>query len=473
MATMNFPTSPAVNDTYSFGGSTWQWNGTGWKQLPNSALPTQTGNSGKYLSTNGTVASWATVAAGGASFAVGTVLPAMTAPSDGGTWLECNGQVVSQATYPALYSAIGHDYMRYKITRLPNIPTGMLAASYIVCTGTVWMCFTASSTAVSKSLDEGVTWTSVTALPASASAYFIVTNRAGGVMVCNGTNQTVYVSLNDGASWTTSSIFIQPNVNTSFQWVGSTIIGVNPGTASASLTRSVNNGTSWNQPSLAAASGSTPILTWTGTNWVILSLGGTNSTTTTRHITADATGDTGWSVSYPNLGLNMSNIGTKYDFIVGSGVIATSNNGAYVGVSTDAGNTTAYRVSSHYPMNNNIIWTGKHFIQFQSLAAPILLTITSDGKAYASNLDVDSSVEFNGNLGIVEASPQNNKNGRVNFNTNTIVCTIRQSIGIGGTTTAPFLIQLYPSVNPATQFNVPQSNYGGLGALTKSWIKAA
>lgn len=64
MATMNFPTAPALNDLYLFGGSTWQWNGTGWKQLPNTNLPVQTGNAGKYLTTDGATTSWAAVAGG-------------------------------------------------------------------------------------------------------------------------------------------------------------------------------------------------------------------------------------------------------------------------------------------------------------------------------------------------------------------------------------------------------------------------
>lgn len=34
MAILNFPTSPALNDTYSFNGKTWVWNGQGW-QLQN------------------------------------------------------------------------------------------------------------------------------------------------------------------------------------------------------------------------------------------------------------------------------------------------------------------------------------------------------------------------------------------------------------------------------------------------------
>lgn len=64
---MNFPTSPAVNDTYSFGGATWIWNGNGWAQQAAlvSGLPAQTGNSGKYLTTDGTNPSWATVGGGG------------------------------------------------------------------------------------------------------------------------------------------------------------------------------------------------------------------------------------------------------------------------------------------------------------------------------------------------------------------------------------------------------------------------
>lgn len=33
MAIINFPASPALNDTYTFGGKTWKWNGVGWQLL--------------------------------------------------------------------------------------------------------------------------------------------------------------------------------------------------------------------------------------------------------------------------------------------------------------------------------------------------------------------------------------------------------------------------------------------------------
>ena len=31
--TIDFPTSPATGDSYSFNGRTWQWNGSGWERI--------------------------------------------------------------------------------------------------------------------------------------------------------------------------------------------------------------------------------------------------------------------------------------------------------------------------------------------------------------------------------------------------------------------------------------------------------
>lgn len=78
---INFPLNPNVNDSYTFSDKTWVYNGLGWQLLASGntfatisyvdgsianvdALPSQTGNSGKYLTTDGTTASWATVEAG-------------------------------------------------------------------------------------------------------------------------------------------------------------------------------------------------------------------------------------------------------------------------------------------------------------------------------------------------------------------------------------------------------------------------
>jgi hypothetical protein len=67
---MNFPISPTLNQTYTLGSKTWVWNGSAWdlqvvSATFNSIAPSQTGNSGKFLTTDGTDSSWATIVTGG------------------------------------------------------------------------------------------------------------------------------------------------------------------------------------------------------------------------------------------------------------------------------------------------------------------------------------------------------------------------------------------------------------------------
>ena len=38
MPTLNFPTNPTLNQTYSFGGKTWVWNGQGWQLSASGAI---------------------------------------------------------------------------------------------------------------------------------------------------------------------------------------------------------------------------------------------------------------------------------------------------------------------------------------------------------------------------------------------------------------------------------------------------
>ena len=67
---MNFPISPTVSDLYTLGSKTWVWNGSAWDLNTiaatfNSLAPSQTGNSGKFLTTDGSNSSWATIVTGG------------------------------------------------------------------------------------------------------------------------------------------------------------------------------------------------------------------------------------------------------------------------------------------------------------------------------------------------------------------------------------------------------------------------
>lgn len=84
---MAFPTSPALNQEYSIGSKTWKWNGTTWNiSATVSVFPSQTGNTGKYLSTDGTAVAWSTVNA----------LPTQTGQS--GKFLTTDGSAPSWTT---------------------------------------------------------------------------------------------------------------------------------------------------------------------------------------------------------------------------------------------------------------------------------------------------------------------------------------------------------------------------------------
>ncbi len=57
---INFPTSPSVNDTHTDGDMSWKWDGSSWEAVfeTNIPIPSQSGQSGEYLQTDGTTLSW-------------------------------------------------------------------------------------------------------------------------------------------------------------------------------------------------------------------------------------------------------------------------------------------------------------------------------------------------------------------------------------------------------------------------------
>lgn len=71
---LDFPNSPSVGTTVTFNNRTWVYNSSGGWDLQaggtlniNDLLPSQTGNSGKFLTTNGTTASWSSTPIGAAT----------------------------------------------------------------------------------------------------------------------------------------------------------------------------------------------------------------------------------------------------------------------------------------------------------------------------------------------------------------------------------------------------------------------
>ena len=74
----------------------------------NAILPSQTSNSGKYLTTNGTDTSWGTVSSG-TTLPTGALMPYAGASAPSG-YLLCDGSSVSSSTYLALHAVISNTY---------------------------------------------------------------------------------------------------------------------------------------------------------------------------------------------------------------------------------------------------------------------------------------------------------------------------------------------------------------------------
>ncbi len=60
---INFPDSPSVNDIHTSGDMSWKWDGTTWKATIATSvpIPSQSGQTGEFLTTDGTNMSWEAV----------------------------------------------------------------------------------------------------------------------------------------------------------------------------------------------------------------------------------------------------------------------------------------------------------------------------------------------------------------------------------------------------------------------------
>ena len=85
----NFPNSPALNTIYTVNNESWTYDGSGWARAiaatGSGILPSVSGNTGRYLTTDGNTISWGTVS----SVVVSDTAPA--SPASGNIWLDTTG----------------------------------------------------------------------------------------------------------------------------------------------------------------------------------------------------------------------------------------------------------------------------------------------------------------------------------------------------------------------------------------------
>jgi len=229
-------------------------------------LPSQTGNSGKYLTTNGTAKSWGTVSQ--------YALPSQTGNS--GKFLTTNGTAESWGTSGVTWT-----------NRLTGVSAGFNQIAY---NGTnLWVAVGNSGTLYSS--PDAVTWTSRTSQFGSDNINDIFFGN--GLWVAVGGTGKISTST-DGTTWTARTANMSTNPIYAVTYANSLWVAVGAGggtTNTGGITYSTD-GTTWTRKSQSVAVGTTyNDIIWNGTNWVI----GAESNGTNNFLYATAPSGT-WTV---------------------------------------------------------------------------------------------------------------------------------------------------------------------------------
>lgn len=165
-------------------------------------LPSQTGNSGKYLTTNGSTKSWGTVSQ--------YSLPSQTGNS--GKYLTTNGTTESWGSPVKTFSIFGQ-------TTSATVSALAWNGSNIYVAGFF-------SGALYSSTDSGVTWTSRTSGFSSDSIYAIT--YGNGIFVAVGGSGKITTST-DGITWTARTAGVSTNTLNNVRYLNSVFIAVGNG----------------------------------------------------------------------------------------------------------------------------------------------------------------------------------------------------------------------------------------------------
>jgi hypothetical protein len=209
-------------------------------------LPSQTGNSGKYLTTNGTAKSWGTVSQ--------YALPSQTGNS--GKFLTTNGTAESWATVnqPLTWTQ-----------RLGGLTNNLYTAAY---NGTN-LYVAAGTSGLLYSSPDGITWTSRTSGFSSDTINRVA--YGNGLWVAVGDAGKITTST-DGTTWTarTSNMGVNDIYDVVYAnsiWVA---VGLGGGTTNTGGLTYSTDGLTWTRKSQSIAVGTQyHTVIWNGTNWII------------------------------------------------------------------------------------------------------------------------------------------------------------------------------------------------------------
>ena len=412
---------------------------------------------------------------GGASFAIGTVIYGPSAPTDGGTWLQCNGQSVSQSTYATLYGVVGQNYLQYMLT-VGTPLASMTTACKCIFDGTDWIMVLPLGVSSWYSSD-GLTWTIGGSPPAAAnfpSGPLMYSDGAGNVLVWAAASTAAFYTANHGVSWSAVTLPSSGSwifANNGANWVG--IKAASTGVISSSTSGAAFTATASVLPVTPSAINA---FWFDGTQWNIFS---TLATTiaTQNQTSAVAAGTSGWSNTYvTSIGLTPSS--SPVLFISGStNLLAAYNVGERWRYSTNSG--SSFTVVSSLAItgtSSSYQWNGLHWV---NATATTFLTPTGNHTSFnAEILAGTSSYPYVGNFSVNMVSNVSVSNGAYNqqdtTNHRTVGMSSQDLTGSGTFTVKPYVLS--PSITVSTNFLVPDMSVVPGTTVPKisdtAWIKA-
>jgi hypothetical protein len=325
-------------------------------------LPSQTGNSGKYLTTNGTAKSWGTVSQ--------YALPTQTGNS--GKYLTTNGTAESWGTVTSpttftnrLSSAV---YMFYAIAYNES---------------NLWVAVGANG--ILYSSPDGITWTSRTSGFGTTNIRDVA--YGNGLWVAVGDTGTLTTST-DGATWTARTANMSTNRISAVRYANSIWVAVGQGGGSTNTGGIIysTDGITWTRKSQTPNVGTAyHSVVYNGTNWIV---GATFNASNNYLYASDPSGT--WTVGHSGSGDTIYNIywdGTRH-------ITQENVYNIFFSTSTTLGTTTQYnnmQINPSYsglqpvwPYSDKIYFTnGAYLVSFTSASsvnptqqAPILLPNT-------------------------------------------------------------------------------------------------
>lgn len=261
---------------------------------------------------------------GGDSTQIGDML--ITARDPGANYLQANGAIYLQSTYPELYAEVG--LVGGAVGTSWSLVTSGVANNFrgVDVGGNTWIACAASGV-IRRSTDRGVTWAGVTS--GTAVALGGIATDKNGVWVVVGAGGTILRSTDDGITWNpvTSGTANELSAIATDRFGVWVAVGVNGSTS----VRSTNNGLTWSVFAIGVTTAMNCISTDGNGAWVAAGASGV----------VRRSGDNGsaWEARTTPAGT----AATFYSIDNNAGVwIIVSSNGAYTERSEDNGFTWAH-----------------------------------------------------------------------------------------------------------------------------------